>query len=158
MLVSFSSKVNKIVSKVDNIAVGSDMIVGFPGEGDEEFKNTYAFLKSMPFTYLHIFPYSERPDTDAARMNDKIRSSTIKRRLNLLMELSKEKKASYLERQFRSVLDVIIEEKTCDGHVIGTSGNYIKVLIPAATARKGSIVLVKPLRVLDNRIEGSIIP
>jgi threonylcarbamoyladenosine tRNA methylthiotransferase MtaB len=157
-LSSFSSKINKIVSKVDNIAIGSDMIVGFPGEGDEEFKNTYTFLKSMPFTYLHIFPYSERPDTDAARMKDKIRSSTITRRLNLLMDLSREKKASYLERQFCSVLDVVIEGKTCDGYV-GTSGNYIKVLIPTTTtARKGSIVIVKPLRVLDNRIEGSIIP
>jgi threonylcarbamoyladenosine tRNA methylthiotransferase MtaB len=156
-LSSFSAKVNKILSRVDNIAVGSDIIVGFPGERDGEFNNTYAFLKSMPFSYLHIFPFSERPDTIASNMKDKVQPAVIKKRLELLMKLNSDKKRSYLKNQLDRVLDVIIEEKNSD-NVTGTSGNYIKVVMPYTNARKGSVVFVRPLRLLDNAIEGTIIP
>jgi len=156
-LSSFFAKVDKILSRVDNIAVGSDIIVGFPGEGDVEFKNTYAFLKAIPFSYFHIFPYSERPDTAAGKMKDKVQSAVIKKRIELLMKLNSDKKSSYLKNQLDSVLDVIIEEKSNDS-ATGTSGNYIKVLMPHVNAHKGSIVFVRPLRVLDNHIEGTIIP
>jgi threonylcarbamoyladenosine tRNA methylthiotransferase MtaB len=155
-LSSFSAKVNKILSRVANIAVGSDIIVGFPGEGDGEFKSTYAFLKSMPFSYLHIFPYSERSGTVASEMKDKVQPAVIKKRLELLMKLNSDKKSSYLKNQLDRVLDVIIEEK--GNATTGTSGNYIKVLMPHVNARKGSLVFVRPRQLLDNVIEGTIIP
>jgi len=157
-LSSFFSKIDKILSKVDNIAVGSDIIVGFPGEGDAEFQETYTHLKSIPFSYLHIFPFSERPNTDAYRMKGKISSSTIKKRLNVLIDLNREKRRLYLENQLDRVLDVVVEDKVKNVHAVGTSGNYIKVLMPFVNARKGSIVFARPLRVLDNVIEGNIIP
>ena len=77
-LSEFSSKIHLILSKVDNICIGSDIIVGFPGEGDEEFMSTYNFLNSFPFSYLHIFPFSVRPATEAGKMMDRVKNSIIK--------------------------------------------------------------------------------
>lgn len=157
-LSEFSSKAHLIHSKVDNISIGSDIIVGFPGEGNEEFMNTYDFLNSFPFSYLHIFPFSARPDTEAGKMLDRVQNSIIKDRLDKLIELSRTKKRAYLQKQLHSVLDVIIEEKSNDGYAIGTSGNYIKVSMPFDNTIKGSIVFVRTLRASDNLLEGFIIP
>jgi len=157
-LSEFSSKVHLILSKVDNISIGSDIIVGFPGEGDEEFRNTYNFLNSFPFSYLHIFPFSPRPATEAGKMMDRVQNNIIKNRLDILIELSRAKRRAYLQKQLHSVLDVIIEEKSNDGYAIGTSGNYIKVSMPFDNAIKGSIVFVRTLRASDNLLEGFITP
>lgn len=157
-LTEFSSKIHKIFSKVENISVGSDIIVGFPGEGDEEFMNTYNFLNSYPFSYLHIFPFSVRPDTAASRMKAMVQDNIIKKRLDILMELSRDKKRIYLRNHLYSILDVIIEEITNDSYAIGTSGNYIKVSMPFDNVKKGSIVFVRILRASDNLLEGYIIP
>jgi threonylcarbamoyladenosine tRNA methylthiotransferase MtaB len=157
-LSEFSLKIHKIFSKVDNISVGSDIIVGFPGEGDEEFMHTYNFLKSLPFSYLHIFPFSVRPNTEASKMKDRVHGYILKKRLDTLMELSRDKKRAYLQKQQDYVLDVIIEEKKHDGYAIGTSGNYIKVSMPFDNASKGSIVFVRIAKASDNLLEGFIIP
>jgi len=157
-LSEFSSKAHMILSKVDNISIGSDIIVGFPGEGDEEFMNTYNFLNSFPFSYLHIFPFSARPATEASKMVDRVQNNIIKNRLDILIELNRAKKRAYIQEQLHSVLDIIIEEKNNDGYALGTSGNYIKVSVPFENAIKGSIVFVRTLRVSDNLLEGVIIP
>jgi len=157
-LAEFSVKIRKILSKVKNISVGSDIIVGFPGEGDAEFMSTYNYLNSIPFAYLHIFPFSVRPDTEAGRMNDRVRSNIIRKRLDILTQLCREKKRTYLHNQLNSILDVIIEGKTNNGYATGTSGNYIKVSMPVDNARKGSIAFVKIVKVSDNHLEGFVIP
>ncbi len=157
-LSEFSSKAHMILSKVDNISIGSDIIVGFPGEGDEEFMNTYNFLNSFPFSYLHIFPFSARPATEASKMVDRVQNNIIKNRLDILIELNRAKKRAYIQKQLHSVLDIIIEEKDNDGYALGTSGNYIKVSVPFENAIKGSIVFVRTLRVSGNLLEGVIIP
>jgi threonylcarbamoyladenosine tRNA methylthiotransferase MtaB len=157
-LSEFSSKLDKIFSRVKNIAVGSDIIVGFPGEADEDFMNTHNFLNSFPFSYLHVFPYSVRSDTEASQMKEKVRNNIIKNRLDILMALSRDKNRAYLQKQLHTVLDVIIEDKTIDGQAIGTSGNYIKVAMPFVKEKKGNIVFVKALKVSDNLLEGFIIP
>ena len=156
-LSEYSSKIHKILSKVNNIALGSDLIVGFPGEGDEEFACTYDFLKSLPFSYLHIFPFSVRPDTEAFTMKQRVRGIDIKDRIQLLNEMNKEKKRLYLQRQVGRDLDIIVEEITADRHVKGTSGNYMKVSVPMENAKKGSIVFVRILRAVDNHLDGAII-
>ena len=156
-LSEFSSKVHMLLSRVSNISIGSDIIVGFPGEGEEEFRDTYNFLNFLPFSYLHIFPFSARPATEAIKMKDRVRNNIIKNRLNILIELNREKKYAYLQKQLHNVLDVIIEEKANDGHALGTSGNYIKVSIPSVKVSKGSIVFVRALRASDNLLEGFII-
>ena len=154
----FSAKLQNIFSKVDNISVGSDIIVGFPGEGDNEFMDTYNFLKAFPFAYLHVFPFSVRPNTEACKMHDRVHNHLIKKRVDRLMELSRDKKRSYFQKQLHGVLDVIIEEKNDDDHSLGTSGNYIKISMPVDNAKKGSLVFVKILEAKDNLLEGFIIP
>ena len=154
----FSSKIHKIISRVDNISVGSDIIVGFPGEGEEEFNQTYDFLQSLPFSYLHVFPFSVRPNTEASKMKNRVPKHTINNRIEILKELIGNKKHAYLQKQVHRVLDVIIEEKTSEGNVIGTSGNYNTVSMPLDNAIKGSIVFARILNASDNLLEGSIIP
>jgi threonylcarbamoyladenosine tRNA methylthiotransferase MtaB len=154
----FSARLQYIFSKIDNISVGSDIIVGFPGEGDNEFMDTYNLIKAFPFAYLHVFPFSVRPDTGAGKMHDRVPYHLIKERVDILMALSNDKKRSYFQKQFHGVLDVIIEDKNDDGHSMGTSGNYIKVSVPANNAKKGSLVFVKILEAKDNLLEGFIIP
>jgi len=154
----FSLKLQDIFTKIDNISVGSDIIVGFPGEGDNEFMDTFNFLTDFPFAYLHVFPFSIRPDTDAGRMRNRVHDHLIKKRVDRLMELSRYKNQVYLQKQCQGVLDVIIEEINDNGHSMGTSGNYIKVSMPADNTKKGSLVLVKILEVKDKLLEGFIIP
>jgi threonylcarbamoyladenosine tRNA methylthiotransferase MtaB len=154
----FSAKLHKLFSKVDNISVGSDIIVGFPGEGGEEFMDTYNLLNSFPFSYLHIFPFSVRPNTEASKMKYRVHNSIVKKRLDIMLKLSRDKKRQYLQKQLHGVLDVILEEKTSDGHATGTSANYIKVSVPLDNAKKGSIVIAKILKASDNLLEGFIIP
>lgn len=156
-LSEFSAKAHRILSKIDNVSIGSDIIVGFPGERDEDFMNTYNFLKSFPFSYLHIFPFSVRPDTEAGKMMNKVKNSIIKDRLEKLIELSRGKKQEYLQKQLNSVLDIIIEGRGSNCNVIGTSGNYIKVSIPFDNQTKKSIVFARILSVSDNLLEGSIL-
>lgn len=153
----FSAKLQNIFSKIDNISVGSDIIVGFPGEGDNEFMDTYNFVNAFPFAYLHVFPFSARPNTDAAKLPDRVDNHLIKKRVDRLIQLSSDKKRSYFQSQFNGVLDVIIEENV-DGRCLGTSGNYLKISMPADKAKKGSLVLVKILEAKDNILEGLIIP
>ena len=153
----FTCKIDKIFSKVKNVSIGSDIIVGFPGEKDEDFISTYSFLNSFPFSYLHVFPYSARPDTEASLMKEKVQSNIKKHRLDALMALSREKKRAYLQKQLHTVLDVILEESTNTGYAAGTSGNYIKVAMPFSNEKKGNIVLVKALKVSEDHLEGFII-
>jgi|MudIll2142460700_1097286.scaffolds.fasta_scaffold96167_2 threonylcarbamoyladenosine tRNA methylthiotransferase MtaB len=154
----FSAKIQNIFSKIDNISLGSDIIVGFPGEGDNEFMDTFKLLNAFPFAYLHIFPFSVRPETEAGKLSNRVHNNIIKKRVDRLMELSRDKKLSYFQKQFHGVLDVIIEEKNDDGHSLGTSGNYIKVSMPANNVKKGGLVFVKILEAKDNFLEGIIIP
>jgi threonylcarbamoyladenosine tRNA methylthiotransferase MtaB len=153
----FYSKLQNIFSKVDNISVGSDIIVGFPGEGDKEFMDTYNFLNAFPFAYLHVFPFSVRPNTDAGRMPERVHSQIVKKRVDVLMGISREKKRSYLQRQLKGTLDVIIEEKNNNGDSLGTSGNYLKITMPSDNTKKGSLVFVKIIEVVDNHLKGFIV-
>jgi threonylcarbamoyladenosine tRNA methylthiotransferase MtaB len=148
----FSSRLSKIFLEMDNIAIGSDVIVGFPGEDDQDFTATYNLLDSFPFSYFHVFPFSARPGTDASSMSDKVQSPTIKSRLNRLLDLSKEKKRLYLRRQKDTVLNVIIEEKKINGITAGTSGNYLKVEIQSSDVRQRSILLSKVTGVSDDHL------
>ena len=107
--------------------VGVDVIVGFPGETDELFRETYAFLKELPFTYLHVFPYSDRPGTPASRMNNKVDGRTKKERSRLLRELSARKHGLFVRDQLGSVLPVLFERQVRKGWIAGWTDNYIRV-------------------------------
>jgi threonylcarbamoyladenosine tRNA methylthiotransferase MtaB len=129
-----------IIKKLPDIAIGTDVIVGFPGEGETEFKNTLRLINSSPFSYIHVFPYSKRPHTRAIAMDNHLPEQTKKERVSMLRSVGAIKKTEYTERNLSRTLDTVIENIDSEG-AIGTTGNYIKVLIKETKGiREGMLV------------------
>jgi threonylcarbamoyladenosine tRNA methylthiotransferase MtaB len=154
---SFIRSLDRIHSRIRNVSIGTDVIVGFPGEGASEFAETLELLENAPVTYMHIFPFSARPGTEAYHYKDRPSSGTVRSRLEKLRELNAEKKERYLNAQLDAILEVVVEEKVCGDAFSGTSDNYLKVLSSGKGILKGSVVSVRPERVCDGHLEGSLI-
>ncbi|MFH0924625.1 MAG: tRNA (N(6)-L-threonylcarbamoyladenosine(37)-C(2))-methylthiotransferase MtaB [bacterium] len=150
----YLSIVENIIKKVSDIAIGTDVIVGFPGEGDREFKNTKRLLDSLPITYMHIFPFSPRPNTFAYKLANQNTSSVKSERLSELKALSDRKRMAYMVSQVNKTLDVIIEEKGTDHTSLGTSSNYLKVKMFSNGYPKGALVRVRISGIEENCLRG----
>lgn len=150
----YLTTVENIIKKVSDIALGTDVIVGFPGEGDREFKNTKRLLDSLPITYMHIFPFSPRPNTFACNLANQNTSSVKRERLNELKALSDRKRMAYMVSQVNKTLDVIIEDKGTDHTSLGTSSNYLKVRVPSNGYPKGAFVRVRISGIEENCLRG----
>jgi threonylcarbamoyladenosine tRNA methylthiotransferase MtaB len=153
----FSKKIMMIFRKVENISLGSDIIAGFPGEGEEEFLKTYTLLRELPFSYLHIFPFSPRPYTEAAEMTTKPSRDVVRKRMEKLLELNRIIRARYMSSQVSRILEVIVEEKINEGTVAGTSSNYLKISALSDIYIRGSLVFVRPTSIVDGALRGSVI-
>jgi threonylcarbamoyladenosine tRNA methylthiotransferase MtaB len=153
----FISAVERISRSVKNIAVGTDVIVGFPGEGDLEFSHTRRTVESLPLAYMHIFPFSARPMTAASRMGRQNAVSLKKERFALLNAVNIRKKEEYMSSQVRKILDIVIEERCPDGTVLGTSSNYLKVRTTSDGHRKGSLIHVRVSGMEDGVLTGDAI-
>ncbi len=127
-IATFIKRLQFITEMFPDIAIGTDVITGFPGEGDESFMKTCRVIESGPFSYIHVFPYSTRPGTRAASFDNQIPDILKKHRANVLKNIGESKKGDYLSRHLNKTLEILIEDKTTEGY-IGTSANYIKVLI-----------------------------
>ncbi|NWF52692.1 MAG: tRNA (N(6)-L-threonylcarbamoyladenosine(37)-C(2))-methylthiotransferase MtaB [Nitrospirae bacterium] len=123
----YLSVVEFIIKNIPDISIGTDIIVGFPGEGEREFKNTKDLIELIPLTYLHIFPFSKRPNTLASKMPEQITFSIKKKRVNELKNLNYKKKIAYMKSHIGKILDIIVEQKDMNKTTIGTSANYLKV-------------------------------
>src|SRR5690625_11955 len=106
----YAEKMDKVKKALPNLAITSDIIVGFPGETDEEFKETYDFVKQIGYAELHVFPYSRRTGTPAARMENQVDKETKEARVQKMIELSDELAQKYASRYEGEVLEVIPEE------------------------------------------------
>lgn len=126
----FMDRVNKIREARPNISLTTDVIVGFPGETDEDFEDCYNFIKKVGFSELHVFPYSKREGTPAASMKKQVDGNVKKARVKRLLDLSKELWIDYTSKFIGSIQEVIVETKYGDDYVIGHSSNYLKVLLP----------------------------
>ena len=125
---AFISRLQIITEMFPDIAIGTDVITGFPGEGDESFLKTCRFIETAPFSYVHVFPYSTRPGTRAASFDGQVPDIIKKHRVNVLKTICDSKRSDYLLRHLNKTLEILIEKRTAEGS-IGTSANYIKVLI-----------------------------
>jgi threonylcarbamoyladenosine tRNA methylthiotransferase MtaB len=128
----FTNLINNISDTIPDVCIGIDVIVGFPGETEKHFSETYDLLESLPISYLHVFTYSERQGTPAADLPDKVPHDIRKNRTKLLRRLSEEKKLKFYREQLGSVQTVIPEqydEKT--GLWSGWTDNYVRVLFKA---------------------------
>ena len=138
----YASKVNAIVSKLPDAAIGIDVITGFPGESDHHFLNTLNFLNELPFTYLHVFTYSERPNTTALRITDVIPMKLRQQRTQQLRLLSDKKKMAFYRSMIGRTSEVLWEEMESDGYIQGYTPNYVRVKAIADAHMRNSITQV----------------
>ncbi len=123
----YSDRVSKIREVMPHAAIGVDVIVGFPGETEEKFMETYQFLNELPITYLHVFTYSERENTEAAEMEGVVPISERKKRNKMLRILSEKKKMAFYQTQLGKTLPVLWEHENKDGKMFGFTENYVRV-------------------------------
>ncbi|GLI83796.1 threonylcarbamoyladenosine tRNA methylthiotransferase MtaB [Rossellomorea marisflavi] len=139
----FAERLEKLKKALPGLAVTSDVIVGFPGETEEEFMETYNFIKDQKFSELHVFPYSQRTGTPAARMDDQINEEVKNERVHRLINLSDQLAKEYASRFENEVLEVIPEEQVDGDLYVGYTDNYLKVIFPASEEMIGKLVKVK---------------
>lgn len=143
----FAERLERLKEALPGLAVTSDVIVGFPGETEEEFMETYNFIKEHKFSELHVFPYSKRTGTPAARMDEQIDEEVKNERVHRLIALSDQLAKEYASQYEGEVLEVIPEEsfkESSDSNLfVGYTDNYLKMVFPATEEMVGQIVKVK---------------
>ncbi len=126
----YVERVARIRSVMPDACIGVDVIVGFPGETEELFKETYDFLHTLDISYLHVFTYSERPDTPAASMAGTVGQAERKKRSKMLRSLSAKKRRAFYTSQLGTVRTVLFEGENKKGYIHGFTENYVKVKTP----------------------------
>jgi threonylcarbamoyladenosine tRNA methylthiotransferase MtaB len=146
----------KIKSAIPEVMIGADVIVGFPGETDKQFENTYQFILSSPLSYLHVFSYSDRKGTLASQFPNKVPPQIIHKRSEILHDLGRKKWEEYLDRFIGKTLGILIEHKRDKktNKLSGLSGNYIRVLLDGEDSLKNKIIPVSILRREGNLLIG----
>lgn len=143
----FAQRLNRLKEALPGLAVTSDVIVGFPGETEEEFMETYNFIKEHKFSELHVFPYSKRTGTPAARMEDQVDEEVKNDRVHRLITLSDQLAKEYSSQFEGEILEVIPEDKYSEDpagdHYEGYSDNYLRVVFKGNDSMLGKIVRVK---------------
>ena len=154
----FTAIITGLVSKIPHLCLGVDVMVGFPGETEAQFENTYNLLNDLPISYFHIFPYSRREKTEAASFPDQIPPPVIKSRKNRLSHLNNKKIKNFYSLYLGKILNVLLED-TRDkksGFLKGRSRNYIPVLLDGPDRLKNSEVEVEIIQVEGTRVLGEL--
>lgn len=126
----YSERVAKIKQVMPHACIGVDVIVGFPGETDANFLETYNFLNELDISYLHVFTYSERENTEAAQMIDVVPMNVRNKRSKMLRGLSVKKRRAFYETQIGTNRTVLFEGENKEGYIYGFTENYVKVKTP----------------------------
>ena len=126
----YTNRIESIKEAMPNACIGVDVIVGFPGETDEHFLETYNYLNALDISYLHVFTYSERPNTKAAGMDGVVPKNIRAKRSKMLRGLSAKKRRAFYESQIGNELTVLFESENKKGFIHGFTENYVKVKAP----------------------------
>ncbi len=127
---TYDNRVAAIKQTMPNACIGVDVIVGFPGETDELFLETYNYLNQLDISYLHVFTYSERPNTEAVEMDGEVPLKTRNKRSKMLRGLSVKKRRAFYESQLGNESIVLFESENKEGFIHGFTENYVKVKTP----------------------------
>ncbi len=127
---TYDNRVEAIKREMPNACIGVDVIVGFPGETDELFLETYNYLNQLDISYLHVFTYSERPNTEAVEMAGEVPLKVRTKRSKMLRGLSVKKRRAFYESQLGNEGTVLFESENKDGYIHGFTENYVKVKTP----------------------------
>ena len=136
----YQDRVTKIKELMPNACIGVDVIVGFPGETEALFQESFDFINSLPVSYLHVFTYSERDHTPAALMTDSVDVHIRKLRNKKLRILSAKKMNAFYEQQAGTTQEVLFEKEDKNGWMFGYSRNYVKVMAPAGAELRNKVV------------------
>jgi threonylcarbamoyladenosine tRNA methylthiotransferase MtaB len=130
-----SDLVRELHLRISKLSIGADVIVGFPGETEERFRHTYGLIESLPFSYLHVFPFSKRKGTLAFQFPQRVSEREIKKRSETMRELGKQKRQAFYRQFLNQELSVLVEDRKekKTGRWKGLSGNYIRVLLTDGT-------------------------
>lgn len=139
----FADRIAAVRAKMPQAFIGIDVIVGFPGETDEDFAACYEFLKSLKPSYLHVFPYSERPDTPAIDFFGKVFAEQAKERVHSLGQLSGELHTAFCEQFIGTKADVLMESTSKNGMMYGFTEHYVRVKLPYQKSLVNKIISVK---------------
>ena len=123
----FRDRVERVLRAWPDAAIGTDLIVGFPGETAAHFESYYNFVETMPIAYFHVFPYSVRAGTTAAKFSGRVKPAEIKRRAGMMRALGERKRAEFARRFVGTKLKVLLEERGPGGELQGYSRNYLRV-------------------------------
>jgi len=155
----FRDLVEKLQAAIPEIAIGTDVITGFPGEGEKEFRNTVSFIESLRLAYLHVFPYSQRPGTAASSFPDQVIKSVRKERATVLRDTGNRKKIEFNNGFIGKNLSVLVEGSRDKetGYIKGFSDNYVPVIIPGGDMSLANhIVQVTGDHMIKEKVVGRI--
>lgn len=138
----YADRIARIKKRMPNSCIGVDVIVGFPGETEEHFLNTYTFLTELDISYLHVFPYSERNNTTAKKMDGKVSKAEKMERATRLRILSEKKKRYFYETQLGKSMQVLWEEERQGQHMQGFSENYVRFEAPYDSTKVNTIEIL----------------
>jgi threonylcarbamoyladenosine tRNA methylthiotransferase MtaB len=139
----FASRIRMVMKEMPLAGIGADVIVGFPGESDSDFEDTYSFIEDLPLSYLHVFTFSERPDTLAKQFPAKVLYKDKEKRSKSLIALSKKKNLIFYELNIGQVTNVLFESTRNEGFITGFTSNYIRVEYPWNSNLAGKIKKVR---------------
>jgi len=146
----YSDLILKAKDRINDLAIGVDVIVGFPGETYDDFLLTYNFIKDLPISYLHVFTYSERPDTKAIEFDGIVDVAERKKRNNMLRILSEKKKHEFYTDMINKNVKILIENDNHDGYLYGWTSNYVRVKHPYSADLINTFVQTKIEELDDN--------
>ncbi len=153
----FRRRVERVLEQMPTAAIGTDLIVGFPGETLEQFEFYFSFVESLPLAYFHVFPYSVRAGTTAAKLDGRVDSREIRRRSEVMRQLGERKRIGFAERFAGSRLKVLLEERAKDGRMTGLSRNYIRVVAAAPDELRNHEVEFQASHVEGATLAGGVI-
>ena len=147
----------KAKDTINDLGIGVDIIAGFPGETEEDFLETYNFINELPVSYLHVFTYSERPDTKAIKMPGTVDVFERKKRNNMLRILSEKKRHYFYKEMLGKELKVLFESDNNDGTIKGFSSNYIRVINTYSPDLENNFIKIKIDDIEGNLCRGEVI-
>ena len=161
----YAERILAIHQRVPNCGIGADVMVGFPGETDEDHKASLRFIESLPFTYLHIFPYSARPNTPAAASGGQVEGRVSHERSREIRSVIEEKRRSFLAAQVGRTLSVLTLEEARpneklerqapeDQFPVALSSNYVRVALPGAALPRNTLLDVRVGRAAGGLLYG----
>lgn len=152
----YEDLIGQALALMPDLGLGTDIMVGFPGEDEQAFANTRQTAERLPFSYCHVFSYSTRPGTAATRLEDRLPPDVIRNRSRTLAELSRTKALTFYQRHIGRTESVLFEQGDRDGFRTGTTGNFTRVAVPAGSAAAGTIHPVTITGVMDGLAYGHL--